>query len=786
MKRRAFSWRRVLLTILGLGALAFAIYVIRLDHIVREQFEGRRWSLPAQVYAAPLELYAGLPLSASDVERELRRLQYRRMDALPHPGTYRKAGDEIDVSLRAARFADELRPAQRLSIRLDGTGIQALQDASGRDLPLVRFEPALIGSIFPIHGEDRLVVTPGEVPALLPAALKAVEDRNFDTHHGIDLLAIARALWVDARAGQIEQGGSTLTQQLVKSYFLTPRRTAARKIQEAIMAVLLEAHFSKSDLMNAYINEIHLGQDGDRAIHGFGLASEFYFGKPLAELDLQEIATLVAVVRGPSYYDPRRHPDRALKRRNLVLKLMADQHIVPVAEAQAAAARPLGVTARAGGTYYPAFLDLVRRTLRRDYPLEQLTEAGLKVFTNLDPRVQSAAEQILDRELARLDRAHRARGAPLQGSVVVTAPQSGDVIAVVGGRDAGFDGFDRALDGRRPIGSLVKPFIYLAALESGRYNATSIVQDTPVAIKVARNKLWEPENFTRQSNGPVPLVRALAESLNQATVNLGMDIGLPTVAHSLERFGLAQPPPQNPALLLGSVELTPLEVAQLYTGLANGGFRTNLRAVRAVISADGKALKGFPLEVHPVAQPDAVYQVDSMLEQVMDRGTGRPGRAFLPASLVVAGKSGTSSDLRDSWFAGFSGSHLVVVWVGYDDDRVTGLTGSAGALPIWAHLMGGIGTSSWSTPMPESLKEVTIDYPSGLRAQPDCSSDLVSVPVPLAADPPIKPDCGGGTATAQSGQGEALAPGQRRAETPERPAESLLERAGQWLRDLFH
>jgi penicillin-binding protein 1B len=491
-------------------------------------------------------------------------------------------------------------------------------------------------------------------------------------------------------------------------------------------------------------------------------------------------------VRGPSYYDPRRHPDRALKRRNLVLKLMAEQHIIPAALGESTTERPLGVTARAGGTYYPAYLDLVRRTLRRDYPERELTEAGLKVFTNLDPRVQGTAEQVLDRELARLDRVHRQRDAHLEGAVVVTAPASGDVLAVVGSRDAGFDGFDRALDARRQIGSLVKPFIYLAALESGRYNAASIVNDAPVMVKIARNRLWEPENFTHQSYGPVPLVRALSESLNLATVNLGMDLGLPTVAHSLERFGLQQPvAAQNPALLLGALELTPMEVAQLYTGLANGGFRSNLRAVRAVISADGQALKAFPLDVTPVAPPEAVYQLDSMLEQVMDHGTGRPARAVLPASLVVAGKSGTSSDLRDSWFAGFSGTHLAVVWIGYDDDRVTGFTGSTGALPIWAHLMAGIGTSSWDAPMPESLKQVTIDYASGLRAQPDCSSDLVSIVVPLDADLPIKPECGGSEITAQYRTGVRGA-GQAGGDGSANEEPSLLERAGQWLHGLFH
>ena len=730
------------------------------------QFEGRRWTLPAQVFAAPLELYTGLALSPTQLEQELQRLHYRRAEQLERPGTYRVAGARIDVALRPARFADETRNAALLSIVAGPQGLESLRDSAGGDVPVLRLEPLLIGSIFPIHGEDRIIVTPQEVPSLLPAALKAVEDRKFDSHHGVDPVGMLRALWVDVRARQIEQGGSTLTQQLVRSYFLNSRQTLSRKLREAIMAMALDAHFTKADLMNAYINEIFLGQDGDRAIHGFGLASQFYFGKPLAELDLSEVALLVAVVRGPSYYDPRRHPERAHLRRDLVLKVMVEQGIVTARDASAAAHQPLGVSGRPAGAYYPAYLDFVRRTLRRDYHEQDLTEAGLRIYTSLEPRAQEQAEQALERELMRLDRLHKHAPAPLEGAVVVTSPQSGDVIAIVGGRNVGYDGFDRALDAHRSMGSLVKPFIYLTALESGHYNAATVVQDAPLDVKLVNGKHWRPENFTHQTYGPVPVVRALAESLNLATVSVGLDVGLPKVAQTLQRLGLPQPPAQVPAMLLGAVEATPLEAAQLFNGLANGGFRNPLRAVRALISTDGKALKAFPLEVTQVATPEVVYQLDRMLVQVMDRGTGRSARALLPASLVVAGKSGTSSDYRDSWFAGFSGGHLVVVWVGYDDNEPTGLTGSAGALPVWAHVMAGLGTNSWEAPMPDNLAEVRIEYPTGLRAAPGCSDDIVAVAVPAEAVLPAKPGCS----------------------FPDNanPLTTILDRAQQWLRGLVH
>src|SRR3984893_7146285 len=540
-KFRRLFWLSVL-GIVVVAAVAVTFYVMYLDRIVTKEFEGRRWTLPAQVYAAPLELYASLPLNGSDLEHELQRLQYRRVDKLEHPGTYRLQGTRLDIALRPARFADETRPASILTVVSGEKGIESLHDSDGKDVPIARLEPLLIGSIFPIHGEDRIVVTPQEVPALLPQALTTVEDRKFYTHHGVDPVGILRAMWVNVRAGQMEQGGSTLTQQLVKSYFLDSRRTLGRKVREAIMAMSLDAHFSKADLMNAYINEIFLGQDGDRAVHGFGVASQFYFGKPLSELDLSEVALLVAIVRGPTYYVPRRHPERAHLRRDLVLKIMAEQGIVTAREASAAAHQPLGTTSRPAGAYYPAYLDFVRRTLRRAYNGQDLTEAGLRIYTSLELRAQEQAEQALDHELTRLDRLRKHAQAPLEGAIVVTSPQSGDVIAIVGGRNVGYEGFDRALDALRSMGSLVKPFIYLTALESGHYNAATVVQDAPIDVKLANDKHWRPENFTHQTYGPVPVVRALAESLNLATVGVGLDVGLAKVAQTLQRFGLAQAP----------------------------------------------------------------------------------------------------------------------------------------------------------------------------------------------------------------------------------------------------
>ncbi|MGB8328259.1 MAG: penicillin-binding protein 1B [Steroidobacteraceae bacterium] len=741
--------RVFLFAVLGL-LIVLVAWMTFLDRQVVREFQIRRWSEPARVYAEPLELYAGLGLSQSAVEQELRRLGYRRVERPDAAGTYSRTGTRLWLHARPVRFYDEARAARTVAISFGNTAIASIQDAAGKSLGAFRLDPLPIGSVFPEHGGDRIVLAPNEIPPILPAALKVVEDRDYDSHIGVDFTAIARALLANLRAGAIEQGASTITQQLVRSYFLDNRQTLWRKLREALMAVLLDAHFPKRDIMTAYVNEVYLGQDGQRAIHGFGLASQFYFGKSIDELDLEQAALLIALVRGPSYYEPHRHPDRALARRNLVLQLMGEFKVVAPDAAAAARRRPLGLMSGSGPRpgYYPAFLDLVRRTLRRDYRDQDLTQTGLRVFTTLDPRVQAQAEQSLADEIARLDRiTHTREGTQaqpggLEGVVIVSAPQSGDVIALVGGRQAGLEGFNRALDARRPIGSLVKPAIYLTALQSGRYTPATIVDDSPITVRLPEGRTWTPQNFTPETHGPVPMVRALAHSMNLATVHIGLDVGLSNIAATLEALGLSERPQPVPAMLLGAVNAAPIEVAQIYDTLANGGFRTPLRAVRAVVDPRGNRLRATELEAKSVADPLATYELDRMLVEVVNRGTAAAARARLPKALIVAGKTGTSSDYRDSWFAGFSGSHLVVAWIGRDDNAPTNLTGSSGALVVWTSLMSVLQTSAWDPPLPDALEERWIDWQSGYLADPECSADVVVVALPQGADVPVQPGCG--------------------------------------------
>jgi penicillin-binding protein 1B len=764
---RQYLTRRVLIStgvVAGVLLAAFLIYVVLLDRQIVRQFEGRRWDLPAQVYARPLEIYAGSRVTPDELEAELKSLGYVSVRAVREPGRYARLAGRIVLYSRAFQFWDGPQAAQKVAVNFASGVVSGLDNSNGKEVALLRLDPPAIGNIYTTHGEDRVVLTPDAVPGLLTETLKVVEDRDFETHNGVSLRAIARAMWANVRAGEIEQGGSTLTQQLVRSYFLDNRRTLTRKLREALMSVLLELHFEKADILNAYVNEIYLGQAGERAIHGFGLASQFYFGRPLAELPPEDIALLVAVVRGPSYYDPRRHPERARARRDLVLDLMAEYGVLDADAAAKARRRELGVKGKATqfAAYNPTFMDLVRRELTADYKEQDLQTAGLRIMTTLDPRIQRLAEKSLGEGLEELEKSRPRKSAALDGAVVVTGTQTPDIVAVVGGRNARMKGFNRALDAARPIGSLAKPVVYLAAFESGRFSPASVLEDAPLNLKLDTGKTWSPQNYDKLHRGPVPAVRALAESLNTPTVRIGMAVGPRKVATTMKSLGLPKAPRALPSLLLGAVNLTPLEVAQVYNSLANGGFRAPLKAVRAVLDTEGKPLERYPLQISRAADPAAVQQLNAALLQVTRRGTGTGARRWLPPDLAVAGKTGTSDDLRDSWFAGFTNDHVAVVWIGADDNRATGLTGASGALPIWARIVGRLGDLSYEPLPAEGLVDMAFDYRTGMMATPDCG-DVIVLPLPANTELPPSPDCG-----------------------PVFQFDELAERGVQWLRDLLN
>lgn len=718
-----------------LAALAILGYLIYLDRTIKSTFEGRRWSIPAQVFAQPTELFPGADLSRTALTRELVRLGYRKATHLSQSGTYEVNGNQMHVHLRPFQFMETSRTAQRIAIRFEGSKIAQITHENS-PIPLIRLEPAIIGSFFPSHGEDRLILTPKEVPPLLSEGLKAIEDRSFDEHIGFSIPGILRALLINLRAGETQQGGSTLTQQLVKSYFLDNQRTIKRKLTEVAMAIILDARFTKEDLMTAYINEIFLGQHGNRAIHGFGLGAQFYFNKPLGELNGREIATLIAIIRGPSYYNPFRHPERTKERRNRILTTLARDGLISTQYLATALNQPLGVVdgPSSGGAYYPAFMDLVRRDLRQFYEPDELNSEGLRVFTSIRPRDQENAQSAVTHILKQIESDRRLTQDSLQAAVLVADTQTGDILALVGSRQGRVDGFNRALNAQRPVGSLIKPVVYLSAIEEGM-SLTDTVVDEPVTLTPEFGDAWSPKNFDGAHHGELPMYRALAQSLNLATVHLGMQIGLPKIQARLEHLTARAPNNPYPSLLLGAEALTPLKMLELYGNFASGGFRTRPKAIIAVLDPTGHPITHHPFDLEQTIELEHAGTLARALEIVMAKGTGR---ASPYARSGVAGKTGTSNDNRDSWFAGFDNSRVTVVWVGRDDNQPTGLTGATGALRVWNEITHGHPIDPLVHPASETLTE--IEFSTGLRARKSCA-DVVLLPVSQPYKLGIKPGC---------------------------------------------
>ncbi|MGJ8669411.1 MAG: penicillin-binding protein 1B [Oceanococcus sp.] len=713
-----------------LAVLGLIGYTVVLDQQIRSRFAGARWSLPAQIYAAPMELYPGVALNKYQVLQELDRLGYQRVArAKLKQGRYSQQRDQIEVRTRPFVFSDGPQISLHLRLNFGANSLQAISDVQNDDaLSLVRLDPLLIGSIYPNHGEDRVLVKLSEVPALLPQGLVATEDQRFYSHFGLDPRAIMRATVVNIKAGRVVQGGSTLTQQLVKNFFLHNQRQFSRKFSEAILSLLLELHYSKDAILEAYLNEVYLGQDGQRAIHGFGLGSEFYFHKPIGELSNAELATLVGMVKGPSYYNPKRHPSRARDRRNLVLGMWRDSGLID--DEQFALAQSQEVLSTSNKTQknrsYPAFVEQVHRELARDYPDDALTAEGLRIYTSLIPHVQAAAEAAVTQGLSSIE-ANRSLN-KLQAAAVVASVTDGSILALVGGRNAGEAGFNRALDARRPVGSTIKPVVYLSALqESKQYQLTSLIADEPVRMDMPNGSVWEPQNYDGEVHGDVPLFQALSRSYNLATVNLGMQVGLDRVIETLHRLGVEEHVPELPSLLLGAWDRSPLQLTQLYSALASGGYAQKLISIRAVQTREGELLKRYPLELSDPLRPEAVALMSWAMQQVTQVGTGRGIYRQLDPAMKVAGKTGTSDDLRDSWFAGFGSNYLGVVWVGRDDNSSTGLTGASGALPIWAQMMKASGLRGLERSRASGLDWVPVDTQSWLPGDSGCRS-LLRIP----------------------------------------------------------
>ena len=688
-KRRWRAWllRGALVVLALLLVVGIPVFLV-LDKQVRAEFDALAWQVPTRVYARPLPLARGLRMDVATLELELAAAGYRGDAGGDLPGTYQRDGQRFRIGTRAFTDLDGAVPAQRLEVVLADGQVSAVRDRrADRALDAARIDPARIATQYGNVQEERRLVRLREVPSLLVTGLQAVEDRNFKHHHGIDPWGMLRAMWVNVREGELEQGASTLTQQLVRSLFLTREKRWERKFKEIAYSLIIEARYDKERILETYLNQVYLGQQGNQAIHGVAAASEFWFGRDLATLRTEDLALLVGMINGPSLYDPRRRPESAKSRRDLVLNVWLEVGLIDAAEAKRAKAAPLNVSTRPGVTSNrnPAFMDLVRRQLARDYPADALRGAGLSVMTTLSPSAQLLSERAVRDTLTAIQRKD---GPALQAGFVVTDTHAGEVLAMVGNRNTDAPGFNRALEAQRPVGSLLKPMVYLLALaQPGRWSLATPVDDAPVNVTLPNGRNWNPGNSDGRSHGIVSLGDALAHSYNQATVRVGMEVGPDRLAELLKVLaGLRAP--ANPSLILGSVDLSPYAMAQVYQFLASGGQIQPLRSVRGVLDPQGAAINRYDFDAEAAKDGDAIAArlVTVALQDAVTRGTGRPLLADGLGRLRPAGKTGTSNDSRDSWFAGYTGDHLAVAWVGNDQNEPTGLYGATGAMRVWSAL----------------------------------------------------------------------------------------------------
>jgi penicillin-binding protein 1B len=723
------------LTLVILVAMVYAY--VQFSQMIILGFEGRRWILPSKVYAEPESLYPGLPLRLDDLQASLERLGYRSVQEPTNPGQYRLKAPHIDIALREFRYPYRRQPARTIRISFARHMVRDIRDVrTDQAIGAVELEPQLVSEFFSAEREKRQLVKIADIPLHLIQAVIAIEDRRFYAHRGIDWIGILRATYRNVRAGGVTEGGSTLTQQLVKNFFLTPKRSIWRKGAEMIMAVMVEARYPKPVILELYLNEIYLGQRGSISINGVGEAARLYFRKDVKELTIAEAALLAGLIRAPHLYSPYKHAERALERRNRVLTAMLDTgHLAPEIY-ERALRTPLRVeTVTLEINRAPYFVDFLREQLLQRYSVEDLTANNLTIFTSLDLRLQKAAQRALEAGLVRAKRrlGQAVEGREAQGALIAIQPQTGFIRALVGGRDYATSQFNRVTQARRQVGSVFKPIVYAAALESafrreGRViTSLTRVEDVPTTF-THHGRRWSPRNYDGRYLGWVGPREALEQSLNVATVKFAEHVGFETVARYARRMGLQGKLDPLPALALGAFEASPLEVAQVYAVLANHGLRASPFSIKEVMTADGRVLEKHHIGVEESLQPATAFLVTDFLAGVFERGTARSARRA-GFHWTAAGKTGTTDEGRDAWFAGYTPELLVVVWVGYDDSRPLGLTGAQAALPIWVDFMKAalVGRPSQAFHPPPGLVQVTVDPASGDVAHAGCPTHITEI-----------------------------------------------------------
>ena len=722
-KRRSF--KSFLLKVAFSGAVLTVFYGGYLDWQIRSKMDGQIWRLPAEVYSRIESVKISDNLAFDEVIQILLDNEYRQTTMVAAPGDFKLEDDTIVVLRRAFPFPDKPEPQRVLRLRFVDNKLNRIEDlVAVKAIDEFRLAPKLI-AMLESDNEDRLAIPLQNYPRLLIDALILTEDRRFYDHHGINPVGIIRALITNIRAGQTVQGGSTLTQQLVKNLFLSSERTITRKANEALMSLVLDWRYDKNRILETYLNEIYLGQNGDTQIHGFELASQFYFGRSIREISLDQIALLVGMVKGPSLYNPWRNPQNALERRNVVLKLMLEHKMIGDELYQLLSQRPLGVQQKGQiSRKYPSFIQTLQADLRRELGEHKMSSLlGARIFTTMDLKQQAQAENAVVNTVSQLQL--KTKNPYLEGAMIVADYRVGEIRAVVGGLQTQYAGFNRALMAKRQIGSLVKPSIYLTALSNPeQFRLNTPINNQPITINVKGSPPWQPRNYDKKYSGSVMLMDALARSLNIPTVNIGMKVGLSKVIDTQKAMGWDNVEiPKVPAMLLGAYTISPYDVTKLYQTIANQGGRIELTTVDTIADRQGNIIYQHDKTAKQVVPQEAAFQTLFAMQQTVERGTARSLQNDY-ADLRLAGKTGTTNDARDTWFVGIDGKNISTVWLGRDDNGETKLTGASGALQIYKDYLSHTYIEKLKLNKPANMKWVGITQ----HGSWDCDSNRV-IPV---------------------------------------------------------
>lgn len=731
-------WKLLLVFLVVLGAYSFY-----LNTQISAKFAGNKWQVPAQIFARPLYLGLKQEITLAEIIEELQLLGYRKVSRADSSGEYQVLGKRIRIFRRKFDFPDGAQDVTPFELTLDAGRIsQIVTLGDGQETQGISLEPWLVTRLVNAGREDRMLVRLDEVPKALVQALVLVEDKDFYQHHGVAPLSIVRALLANLSAGRAVQGASTLTQQLVKNLFLSNEKSLSRKAKEALMALIIDAKYSKNEILETYLNEVFLGQNGNNGVFGFGLASYFYFDRPLSELTTDEVALLVGIIKGPSFYNPRKYPERVKDRRDLVLRIMLENNLLNPNEYKRLVNTQLTLATGASlrKDKHPAFMDKVRRELSQSLINPDIRQSGLKVFTTLDSNAQLKAERAVADGVAKQQQ--RMGLNEFEGAMIITDVGKGEIRALVGGKEANYAGFNRALDAKRAIGSLIKPAIYLTALEQpATYNLATLLEDKPIKLKSNQGKMWEPKNYDLKFSGEVSLLQALTQSMNVPTVTLGMELGLGSIVDTIWRLGVEEDIDQYPALTLGAVNFSPVQVNQMYQTIANNGRYIPLHSITAIMSPSNDLLWEFNQPAEQRVDQQATYLLNYALHKVTLEGTAKQLHKVFP-NINMAGKTGTTDDYRDSWFSGYDNQMLITTWIGKDNNQPVNLSGASGAMQLFIDYQQHQAPKSLVRRFPDGLGIAHFDIATGAVSKAGCK-DTISLPAITAALPAAPKQCSG-------------------------------------------